>query len=136
MRRILYLILGFVSFGIGVLGVFLPVLPTTSFMLVSAWAFAKSSPRFLKWLRSTKVYQNYGAEFEDGKGIQRKKKFRIITITWAIMLLSMYFVDILWVRLFITGSGLFFTWYLFVKLPDRPEGLEAEVIVDDEEAVV
>lgn len=127
MKRALYLILGFVSFGIGVLGAFLPVLPTTSFMLVSAWAFAKSSPRFLKWLRSTKIYQNYGAEFEDGKGIQRKKKYRIITITWAIMFVSMYFVDILWVRLFIIGSGLFFTWYLFVKLPDRPENLEVEL---------
>ncbi len=120
-KKSFYFILGFTSFGLGVIGVFLPVLPTTPFMLLSAWAFTRTSDRFLNWLESTKVYQEYGAGFQDGKGIHRKKKYRIIIITWSVMLISIYFVPLWPVRLFMVTCGLVFGYYLFFILPDRPE---------------
>lgn len=81
------------------------------------------------------MYQEYGAGFEDGKGIHRKKKYRIAAMTWIVMLISIYFVPLWPVRIFVILCGIVFTCYLFFKLPDRPADMESGVkkIEDAEE---
>ncbi len=69
--RIAYFILAWLAFGLGVLGAFLPVLPTTPFMLVALWAFAKSSPRFHHWLYNHRFF---------GPPLQRFHRYRLVPL--------------------------------------------------------
>lgn len=82
MKKILYMILGYVGVGMGVLGVVIPVLPTVPFLLLAAYCFARSSEKLEQWLRGTKLYEDNLADFAAGKGMTRKAKCRImLTVT-------------------------------------------------------
>jgi len=61
--RLVYLTIGFISLGLGIIGIPLPILPTTPFLLLSMACFAKSSKRFETWLYQTKLYQTYVADY-------------------------------------------------------------------------
>lgn len=65
MTRVLLVVLGVLAVAVGVVGIFLPVLPTTPFLLVAAWAFARSSPRLHRWLRDHERLGVYVRDWED-----------------------------------------------------------------------
>ena len=69
--RLVYLTIGFISLGLGIIGIPLPILPTTPFLLLSMACFAKSSKRFEKWLYKTKLYQTYVALSDLCSGLPR-----------------------------------------------------------------
>lgn len=84
-RRVLYFSVGWVFFGLGVLGAVLPVLPTTPFMLLAAWAFSHSSRRFERWLLEHRWF---------GEGIKRWRAHRVVPIrvkciSYATMLVTL-----------------------------------------------
>ena len=57
MKKILYIFIGCISLGLGIIGVILPILPTVPFVLLAAFCFAKSSERLDGWFRNTKLYK-------------------------------------------------------------------------------
>lgn len=86
MKRYLLMGLGFVSFGLGMVGVFVPVLPTTPLLLLAAFLFSRSSARMDAWIKSTRVWKSYGQPFKDSSGIARRKKiisWECRTLRWA-----------------------------------------------------
>jgi uncharacterized membrane protein YbaN (DUF454 family) len=83
--KILFIALGFITLGLGVVGMALPILPTTPFLLASAFCFAKSSERLNTWFKGTKLYQDNLRSFVRGRGMTRKAKLRTILTITAVM---------------------------------------------------
>lgn len=89
-KRILYMILGCIGLALGAVGAVLPLLPAFPFLLLAAFAFARSSEKLHRWFTETKLYRNNLESYVKGKGMTRKTKIRImITVT---LLMSIGFV--------------------------------------------
>jgi len=99
-KKILFISLGTFFTALGVLGIFLPVLPTTPFLLIAAALYARSSQRFYDWLTNNRLFGKYIKNYREGKGIPIKVKIFIITLLWITIGCSAFFaVKILAVRI-------------------------------------
>ena len=116
--RIIYLSIGFISLSLAIVGVVLPLLPTTPFLLLSIACFSKSSKRFEDWLYHTKLYQTYVADFRETKSIARERK-KIIVSIYILMAISIYFAPLLPVKIALGCLTIFITYYLFKVIPDK-----------------
>jgi uncharacterized membrane protein YbaN (DUF454 family) len=93
-------ILGFFFSGMGFIGLFLPLLPTTPFLLLAAACFARSSEKFYDKLLSSKYLGVYIRNYIEKRGVPLKVKLTAITFVWAGMIISIIFAtDILWIRI-------------------------------------
>lgn len=117
--RIIYLCIGFISLALAVIGVVLPLLPTTPFLLLAIACFSKSSKRFEDWLYHTKLYQTYVADFRETKSIARERKKKIIVSIYILMGISIYFAPLLPVKIGLGALTIFITYYLFKVIPDK-----------------
>ena len=92
-QKMAYFCLGWVCLGLGILGVFLPLLPTTPFILVAAFGFSKSSERFHAWLLEHKVFGQLVRDWQERGAIRTQAKV-IATVSIVLMLsLSFYLVS-------------------------------------------
>lgn len=115
MQRILLLIVGWLAIALGTLGVFLPLLPTTPFILLAAWCFARSSPRFHDWLLHRSWFGGYLRHWNAHRALPPKAKGRAIVMIIITFALSLWLVNIVWVRvllLVILCALLIFMWRL------------------------
>ncbi|HEP1823087.1 TPA: YbaN family protein [Streptococcus suis] len=119
MQRIFYLVFGFVSLMVGIIGIVLPIVPTTPLLLLAGFCFARSSKRFEKWLRNTKIYQFYVADYVETKSISRKRKKQIIWQIYLLMAISIWLAPILLVKIGLGLLTIFITYYLFWVIPEK-----------------
>ena len=110
--RWLLLGIGWLSVALGVLGIFLPVLPTTPFLLLAAACFVRSSRRVYVWLVTHPRLGPWIRDYLDGQGIPLKAKVYAIGLMWASILLSCYLVPLLPARLFMLTSAVLVTVYI------------------------
>jgi hypothetical protein len=86
--------------ALGVLGIFLPLLPTTIFFLLAAACYARSSERFYKWLLNNRWFGKYIKNYHEGEGMTLKSKIFSLALMWAAILYSAVFaVENFYVRL-------------------------------------
>ena len=93
MKKILYILIGCISLGLGIIGVILPILPTVPFVLLAAFCFAKSSEKLEDWFKNTKLYRENNVK----SGMTKQAKIRImcsVTLLMSIGFIMMGLKDI------------------------------------------
>jgi len=85
------LVFGVVFIGIGAIGIFVPILPTTPFLLLAAVCFIYSSRRMYDWLLNNRLFGRYLKDYIERKGIPLRIKVGTLVFLWVTMILSMIF---------------------------------------------
>jgi len=110
--RYALLTIGWLSVVLGVVGIFLPVLPTTPFLLLAAACFARSSERFYNWLVNHPRLGPWIRDYLDGNGIPLKGKVYAIGLMWISITVSCFLVPLFWARTFMLTSAVCVTIYI------------------------
>ena len=119
MKRIFFFIVGLVALGVGLIGVVLPVLPTTPFIILATFCFAQSSEKIEKRLKASKLYQNYAADFVEDRSMTKQQKIRITILADTMMILSIVIVSLWWVRVIIFLALLTQLYIFIFKIPTK-----------------
>ena len=90
--KIIYVILGFISMGLGIAGSFLPGLPTVPFLLLASFFFARGSERFHGWFTRTRIYKNYLEDFEKNRSMTLKTKIGLLCLSSTMIAFPIFFV--------------------------------------------
>ena len=110
--KVIYIILGIIFLGVGIIGIVLPVLPTTPFVLLASFCLAKGSDRINNRFKKTKIYREYILNFKEN-GLTKKQKIRIVLTADLMLLASGYFVNNFHVRIFLFCLALIKTAVIF-----------------------
>ena len=117
--RLVFLLLGLGFVAIGVAGIFLPVLPTTPFMLLAAACFARSSERFYHWLLNHRIFGHTVREWQQHRSIPRRTKwFAIITMAATLTVSVVFFVPHAALQVTLALFGVVLAIYLY-RIPSR-----------------
>lgn len=114
--KLLWLMIGIVSMVLGAIGVVLPVLPTTSFLLLASFCFAKGSDRFHKWFIGTKLYKKHLESFVTSRSMTLKTKLCILLPASAMLILAMFAMSNIYGRVFIVFLIIFKYIYFFTRI--------------------
>jgi uncharacterized membrane protein YbaN (DUF454 family) len=111
--RYLYFISGVLLVAIGMIGIFLPILPTTIFLILASACFIKSSPQANEWLRNHKILGMYIKNYQDKTGLTIKSKIINITFLWLMISASaIFFTDLWYIRLLLLSIAIGVTIHL------------------------
>jgi uncharacterized membrane protein YbaN (DUF454 family) len=127
--RILLIILGTISLGLGIAGIFLPLLPTTPFLLLTAWCYAKSSSRLHRWLLEHKVFGKYIRDYTLHRYIPLRAKIISLILLWGTILYSVFFIvdERLWIQIILLVVAVGVTAHLLRLKTRRKQGCALEI---------
>lgn len=124
--RWLWLVGGWLSVVLGVIGIVVPGLPTTGFFVLAASCFARSSPRFERWVLGLPTIGPLVADYRAGLGMPRRAKVLAVTsIVVAVTLSSVLALDGAW-RVIVIVLGVIGVWYVGIRIPTRERVLAAQ----------
>lgn len=117
LMRPLLIALGTMAVALAVIGMFIPVLPTTPFLLLAAACYARSSDRFLNWLLNNRWFGPYIRNYREGRGMSRLTKLLTLSALWVTLLISgMLAVPAWWLILVLVAVGAGVTLHL-LRIP-------------------
>jgi len=120
-KKIFLLIIGFLALGLGTVGILLPILPTTPFILLAAGCFSASSSRLSNLLKRSKYFGSYIENYHNKIGIPRRIKQRSIIYLWASLIISMVVTRTLPMVILLIVVGLVVTIHLITLKTKKEE---------------
>ena len=121
--KIIYVILGFISMGLGIAGSFLPVLPTVPFLLLASFFFARGSERFHGWFTQTRIYKNYLEDFEKNRSMTLKAKIGLLSLSSTMIAFPIFLLKNNYLRLALILVVIFKYYYFIFRIktlkPDK-----------------
>lgn len=110
-------VVGSIAVVLALLGVFLPLLPTTPFLLLASACFARGSTRLHNWLLGNRIFGEYLRNYEAGRGIPLRAKIVTLALLWVSMVYSIFQVSSLALQLMLIAIGIGVTVYLVAFVP-------------------
>ena len=104
--RYLYIILGVIFLSLGIIGVFLPILPTTPFLLLTSFCFLRSSKRLYNWLVNHRIFGVFIYNYLTYKSATRNTKIGTLIFLWASLFISSLFISLLSIKLVLLAVGI------------------------------
>jgi uncharacterized membrane protein YbaN (DUF454 family) len=106
-RKALFMVLGTICVGLGVLGMILPLMPTTVFLLLAAYFYSHSSERFHHWLLNNRWCGEYIRNYKEGRGISLRQKFTTLFFLWLSIGFSLWMLAAgLWLTLLLLAIAI------------------------------
>ncbi len=128
MKKIILIVAGGIFLCLGIIGIVLPVLPTTPFILLAAGCFMRSSRRLYAWLTDHRILGPYIDNWCRFHAVTKKSKLISIILLWTVMLGTIIFgVSVLWLRLMLLCVALAVTIHLLLLKTLTPEMLERKI---------
>lgn len=112
-KRNILLGIAWISLILGGIGIFLPLLPTTPFILLSAFCFQKSSERFHQWILNSPIFGKYIRDYQEQKGITLKNKIVVVTFMALGMSFSAYKVPNTYMRISLLVIFIAVSYHIF-----------------------
>ena len=116
LTRSLLVVCGLICMLLGLIGVILPILPTTPFLLLASVCFVKGSERFDRWFKSTNLYKKHLESFVQNRQMTLKQKWTILLFADFMLMFPFILIDSLHMRLFLILLILCKFYYFFVKI--------------------
>lgn len=120
MKKVIYFIFGWVTFILGTIGIFLPILPTVPFYLASGFFWVRSSDKAYQFLLSNKWYQQYVTEWLVKRKMTVRQRIQILLILFVLLAIPFIAVPNIWMRLVLgcvfIGHCIFFIFFFDKKM--------------------
>lgn len=115
-KKYIYIIVGLISVVLGAIGVILPILPTTPFLLLASYCFAKGSDRFNNWFINTKLYKKHLESFVKERAMTLKEKICLLAFADFMLAFPLIILDSLFMKIFIVVLILFKFYYFIFRI--------------------
>jgi uncharacterized protein len=125
--------IGSLSVALGVIGIFLPILPTTPFFLLGAACYVRGSEKLYNWLITNRLIGNYIKNYREGKGIPVKTKAYAITLLWiSISYSTIFLISRSLIRCILIIIAASVTWHILSIKPIKEPELKEEIDFQEE----
>lgn len=114
-KNYIYIFLGLLFLVLGFIGLLLPVIPTTPFILVSVWFFARSSKKLENWLVNHKIFGKSIRDWKEKGAISKKAKMSAIPLILFSFSTTIYFSELFYLNLFLAFLGISISTFIITR---------------------